>query len=89
MPPKDDAALASALARLIEDNDLRKAMADRGLAHVQEFSWDKVSTRVMSVYQEATVARRDGALSTPRLGSSVTLPAIMQRHAPMRLRNEE
>ena len=65
VPPKDDAALASALARLIEDNDLRKAMADRGLAHVQEFSWDKVSTRVMSVYQEATVTRRDGALSTP------------------------
>lgn len=53
VPPKDDDALASKLAQLIEDEALRKAMANRGLAHVQEFSWDKVAARVMRVYEEA------------------------------------
>ena len=61
VPPKDDAALASALSRLIEDSELRIAMSNRGLAHVQEFSWEKVATRVMRVYQEATAVRRNGA----------------------------
>ena len=53
VPPKDDDALASKLAQLIEDESLRLAMANRGLAHVQEFSWDKVAARVMRVYEEA------------------------------------
>ena len=53
VPPKDEEALASALARLIEDEELRVAMANRGLAHVQEFSWDKVAGRVMRVYEDA------------------------------------
>ena len=53
VPPKDDDALASKLAQLIEDESLRVAMANRGLAHVQEFSWDKVAARVMRVYEEA------------------------------------
>ncbi len=61
VPPKDDGALASALARLIEDEGQRQAMANRGLAHVQEFSWDKVAARVMRVYQEAQTVHRGGA----------------------------
>ena len=60
VPPKDDVALADALAKLIKDKELRMAMANRGLAHVQEFSWDKVAARVMRVYQEAEAVHRNG-----------------------------
>ena len=65
VPPKDEDSLATALAKLIEDKELREAMSNRGLAHVQEFSWDKVAARVMRVYQEAATVRRAGGFSGP------------------------
>ena len=59
VPPKKEDDLASALARLIEDKSLRMEMGNRGLAHVQDFSWDKISDRVMRVYLEAMSSRAD------------------------------
>ncbi|MFQ5933069.1 MAG: glycosyltransferase family 4 protein [Dehalococcoidia bacterium] len=50
VPPKREDELASVLARLIQNESLRAELGERGLAHVQEYSWERVAERVMSVY---------------------------------------
>lgn len=53
VPPRDPHALAAALARLLDDADLRARMGAAGRARVrQEFSLDKMATRVMRVYDQ-------------------------------------
>jgi glycosyltransferase involved in cell wall biosynthesis len=39
-PPKDGRALADAMARLLHDDDLRCALAERGREYVRRFDWD-------------------------------------------------
>ncbi|MBI3743258.1 MAG: glycosyltransferase family 4 protein, partial [Chloroflexi bacterium] len=50
VPPKDDAALASAIVRLANNPELRQAMGARGREFSKGFSWDKVAQRVMDYY---------------------------------------
>ncbi|MCB0075604.1 MAG: glycosyltransferase family 4 protein, partial [Caldilineaceae bacterium] len=40
VPPRDPAALADAMRRLLDDAALRAAMRERGLARAADFSWD-------------------------------------------------
>ena len=53
VPPKDENELALALGKLIKEEGLRREMGNRGLTHVQEFSWDKVADKVMRVYSQS------------------------------------
>jgi phosphatidylinositol alpha-mannosyltransferase len=49
--PKDSMALANALTTLVRDSDMRAAMAAAGEVTVQEYSWPKVTQRVLSYYE--------------------------------------
>lgn len=55
--PKDSDALAAALARLVEDEDLRRRMGAAGLARAPEYDWAHVTRRVVDLYEDV-VARR-------------------------------
>jgi phosphatidyl-myo-inositol alpha-mannosyltransferase len=50
VPPHDPAALATALARLLADDELRRRMSESGLARAQEFSWERVTVKVDDYY---------------------------------------
>ena len=50
VPPKDEAALAAAIVRLIDNSALRQAMGARGREFAKGFSWDQVAQRVMDYY---------------------------------------
>jgi glycosyltransferase involved in cell wall biosynthesis len=54
VPPRDPAALRSALARLLADPDLRRRLgvAGRERAHMH-FSWEKVTDATLAAYAEA------------------------------------
>lgn len=54
VPPKDDEALANALARLIEEPDLRHEMGAQGQLSVQQYRWERVAARVVDYYQSLT-----------------------------------
>ena len=50
--PKDIKTLAGALDLLIKDKELRDKLGAAGRKKAEQFSWDKVSTRVMDYYEE-------------------------------------
>lgn len=53
VPPKDSAALADALQRLVEDADLRRKMGARGRARAeQEFGLEDVINKTLQLYAE-------------------------------------
>ena len=52
--PSDTGALQSALARLVEDEPLRAALRERGLARAARFTWRETARRTLEVYQRAT-----------------------------------
>lgn len=51
-PPQDEEGLAKALARLIEDPDLRARLATEGRRRVEAFRWSRVGDQVVSYYNE-------------------------------------
>jgi glycosyltransferase involved in cell wall biosynthesis len=54
IPPRDPAALAAALTRLLGDAALRQRLGDGALARVrQEFTRDRMVTRILDLYHEA------------------------------------
>jgi glycosyltransferase involved in cell wall biosynthesis len=52
--PFDEAALAAALARLLDDAALRASLRTRGLARAAQFDWHETARRTLAVYQRAT-----------------------------------
>jgi phosphatidylinositol alpha-mannosyltransferase len=60
--PKNPRALAAALYALARDADLRHEMGDAGRARAPEFSWDRVTERIVDFYHET----RDRALAARR-----------------------
>lgn len=52
--PKDPEALANAIIRLLEDDDLRKYMGNNALKKVQtDLSWDNIAQKTIEVYRKA------------------------------------
>lgn len=49
--PKDPAAIAAAVTRLIKNPRLRKELSLRGTALAQHYSWDNIAHRVLSYYE--------------------------------------
>jgi glycosyltransferase involved in cell wall biosynthesis len=43
---------ASAMARLLEDSDLREDFRQKGFARVREFSWERCAAETVAVYRE-------------------------------------
>jgi len=56
--PLDQAALAEALYRLLDDRELREALARRGLARAGDFSWDRAARQTMTIYRQVAAHRR-------------------------------
>ena len=60
VPPKDEDALADALAALLKDAALRQRLGATGAMAVQEYRWERVARRVMDCYD----ASRDAWLAS-------------------------
>lgn len=52
VPPRNDAALAAALVRLLGSPLLRETLGLRGRQRAQRYSWDRVATEILSYYEE-------------------------------------
>ncbi len=51
-PPKDSAALASALCRVLASADLRERLGQAGRMKARRFDWSVVADRVLAYYQQ-------------------------------------
>ncbi len=60
VPPKDDEALADAIARLLRDPSLRRRLGEGGIETVQQYRWEVVSDRVLEYYAECAGLARAG-----------------------------
>lgn len=51
VPPKDDAAFAEAIRKILKAPDMAAEMGRQGAVEAQQYSWEKVSQRVLSYYR--------------------------------------
>ena len=52
VPEGDPIALGNKLTELIRDNDLRKKLGQQANRYAQDFSWEKITARIIAVYRE-------------------------------------
>lgn len=55
--PKDENSLALGLVRLLSDTELRTRIINNALEDVQQYNWDRVADRLLTVYNGAIRAR--------------------------------
>ena len=55
--PMDAGAIAHAMARLLEDDDLRRDLIQRGYERARSFSWARSAARVREVYGEVLASK--------------------------------
>ena len=65
VPPKDEDALADAIATLVKDDSLRRRLVAAGAAHVQDYRWERVARRVMDCYE----ASREASMTQDAAGA--------------------
>jgi len=66
VPPRDHAAMAGAILRMLKDADLRRRMGDAGLARVTErFTVDRMVEQTAEVYARVTARPSAGMSSRP------------------------
>jgi glycosyltransferase involved in cell wall biosynthesis len=63
--PNDEGALASAISRVLADEDLRSRMRAAGLAQAARFTWDETARRTLHAFDEARRLCGDGPRSGP------------------------
>jgi D-inositol-3-phosphate glycosyltransferase len=56
--PHDERALCDAMDRVLSDPQLRASLRERGLRHVQQFSWERTAELTLEAYAEASEAAR-------------------------------
>ena len=49
--PSDEEEIAAALERLVEDESLRRTLAERGRVRAAEFSWQRCARETLAVYR--------------------------------------
>ncbi len=59
--PRDEYALAEAMARLLEDVDEREALSREALEQARRFTWERTALETLAAYREAELAWRDEA----------------------------
>lgn len=66
--PRDPAAIAAAIGRLIEDAQLRRRMGEAGRERATEYDWSHVTERLVAFYEEAIArhAARAAGNALPR-----------------------
>ncbi len=74
VPPREPKALASAIGRLIANDDLRTEMAASGLERAAEFSWERVTGKVEDYY--GFVIRRLAAQGALPPGFHAEVPPV-------------
>lgn len=57
VPPRDDEALSDALCTLLGDKAERLRLGTNGRATAEQYSWERVASRVLSYYQEVLDGR--------------------------------
>jgi phosphatidylinositol alpha-mannosyltransferase len=72
VPPHDPRELASALAKVLGDDELRAAMGASGISRAAEFSWERVTAKVDDYY--GFVIRRLAAQGQLPAGFSAAVP---------------
>jgi glycosyltransferase involved in cell wall biosynthesis len=55
--PFDTDAIGAGLARLIDDEDLRATLRQRGLERAARFNWRDTARQTLQVYEQATGGR--------------------------------
>jgi glycosyltransferase involved in cell wall biosynthesis len=78
VPPRDSAALARALVRVLFDDALRRRMSDAALRMTTEdMSWDRIAARTEDVYREVlgarTGAKRSAAVSSTDVAAAAAV----------------
>lgn len=70
--PKDAQSLAMGLVRTLADADLRNRVTTNALEHVRQYDWERVASRVNTVYELAMQSRAAAApRGTSRLAASL------------------
>jgi glycosyltransferase involved in cell wall biosynthesis len=76
--PGDARGLASALAPLLEDSELRRALGERARARASEHSWDDAASQLRRLLEEAA-ATRGREPAGPTAGRRPSGPAARRR----------
>jgi glycosyltransferase involved in cell wall biosynthesis len=81
VPPNDPGALASRLAVVLGDADLRARLSAAGIRRVNEhFTWERVATGVSAVYDDVVAGRRTTA---PEVRTSPRAAIRERRRGPV------
>ena len=56
--PLDEAALAAAMLRLVQDSDLRQQLGQQGRERAATFSWRTMAERTVAVYHQTLRGER-------------------------------
>jgi phosphatidyl-myo-inositol alpha-mannosyltransferase len=87
VPPKDVDALVEALARLLDDPDLRARMSASGRERAVQFSWESITAKVEDYYNYVLrrVAAQDALPEhvSSELATAVTGPAARPDRVPI------
>lgn len=51
--PNEETDIAAKIAKLLEDESLRKDLIERGLQRVKDFSWKKMAQEILKIYETA------------------------------------
>ncbi|MDY7041557.1 MAG: glycosyltransferase, partial [Chloroflexota bacterium] len=62
--PDDPPALAAAISRLARDSILRQRLADGAATLAQQFTWEKIATRTLALYEALMTPREENTCPT-------------------------
>jgi glycosyltransferase involved in cell wall biosynthesis len=57
VPPRNQSAIEAAVQRLIDDPGLLKSLRENGYQFAQNYSWERIASRTLDLYQAAIAAR--------------------------------